>query len=73
MFQALLVKIAEMLESIGLVYMVVGGQAVLLYSEPRLTKDIAITLGAGPEHLAGLLEAIQSAGWSTRIDKPDLK
>jgi hypothetical protein len=32
--------------------MVIGGQAVLLYGEPRLTKDIDITLGAGIERLA---------------------
>ncbi len=29
--------------------MVIGGQAVLLYGEPRLTRDIDITLGIGPE------------------------
>jgi hypothetical protein len=27
--------------------MIIGGQAVLLYGEPRLTKDIDITLGIG--------------------------
>jgi hypothetical protein len=27
--------------------MIIGGQAVLLYGEPRLTKDIDITLGRG--------------------------
>ena len=32
--------------------MVIGGQAVLLYGEPRLTKDIDITLGVGVDHLA---------------------
>jgi len=31
--------------------MVIGGQAVLLYGEPRLTKDIDITLGKGIESL----------------------
>jgi hypothetical protein len=31
--------------------MVIGGQAVLLYGEPRLTKDIDITLGEGIESL----------------------
>jgi len=29
--------------------MVIGGQAVLLYGEPRLTRDIDITLGIGVE------------------------
>jgi len=30
--------------------MVIGGQAVLLYGEPRLTKDIDITLGDSGEY-----------------------
>ena len=29
--------------------MVIGGQAVLIYGEPRLTKDIDITLGLSPK------------------------
>ncbi len=32
--------------------MIIGGQAVLLYGEPRLTKDIDITLGLTPEKLS---------------------
>ena len=32
-------------------YMVIGGQAVLLYGEPRLTRDIDITLGIGVNEL----------------------
>ncbi len=31
--------------------MIIGGQAVLLYGEPRLTKDIDITLGIGVSEL----------------------
>lgn len=34
--------------------MVIGGQAVLLYGEPRLTKDIDVALGLDVSHLAGL-------------------
>lgn len=40
MFQNLLKKIARSLEKTSIPYMVIGGQAVLLYGEPRLTKDI---------------------------------
>jgi hypothetical protein len=36
--------------------MVTGGQAVLLYGEPRLTKDIDVTLGVDTDHLARLLD-----------------
>ena len=51
MFQKLLKKIANELNAHNIPYMVIGGQAVLLYGEPRLTKDIDITLGIGIEGL----------------------
>jgi len=38
--------------------MIIGGQAVLLYGEPRLTRDIDITLGVDPAALNIILEAI---------------
>jgi len=38
--------------------MVIGGQAVLLYGEPRLTKDIDITLGVNTERLPELLDIL---------------
>lgn len=39
--------------------MIIGGQAVLLYGEPRLTRDIDITLGVNIDGLARLLNAIK--------------
>ena len=51
MFLKLLAKIANELRKLRIPYMVVGGQAVLLYGEPRLTKDIDITLGVGVDGL----------------------
>lgn len=47
MFQSLLKRIARQLAQRDILYMVIGGQAVLLYGEPRLTKDIDIALGIG--------------------------
>jgi hypothetical protein len=38
--------------------MVIGGQAVLLYGEPRLTRDIDVTLGVGTDRLAAVLELL---------------
>ena len=35
--------------------MVIGGQAVLLYGEPRLTRDIDLTLGVGTDRLSSIL------------------
>jgi hypothetical protein len=40
MFSELLKNIAVALDAGGFPYMVIGGQAVLVYGEPRLTKDI---------------------------------
>jgi hypothetical protein len=39
--------------------MVIGGQAVLLYGEPRLTKDIDITLGVNTDQLDALIEIVR--------------
>lgn len=38
MFQTLLEHIARGLDSLGFPYMLIGGQAVLLYGEPREAK-----------------------------------
>ena len=56
MFQRLLNKIARELKRRSIPYMVIGGQAVLLYGEPRLTRDIDITLGMGVDGLDKLLD-----------------
>jgi hypothetical protein len=50
-FEGLLTKIALQLKKAYIPYMVIGGQAVLLYGEPRLTCDIDITLGMGVDGL----------------------
>ena len=45
MFEKLIRKIADQLDKEKIPYMIIGGQAVLLYGTPRLTRDIDITLG----------------------------
>jgi len=59
MFEELIEKIASSLNSHKIPYMIIGGQAVLLYGEPRLTRDIDITLGIGVDSAAALLEAVK--------------
>ena len=54
MFTQLLERIALGLEQRQIPYMIIGGQAVLLYGEPRLTRDIDVTLGVGTERLGDL-------------------
>jgi len=45
MFEQLLVSIAKQFDKHNIPYIIIDGQAVLLYGEPRLTKDIDITIG----------------------------
>lgn len=68
MFEQLLGRIAEAFESAGLPYMVIGGQAVLLYGEPRLTQDIDLTVGVAPDRLPDVLRAIGRAGLRPLVD-----
>ena len=62
MFEALIAKIAEELGRAGLSYMIIGGQAVLLYGTPRMTKDIDITLGVDIGSLGAVVQAVKSIG-----------
>jgi hypothetical protein len=59
MFEEILSKIGASLQKHTLPYMIIGGQAVLLYGEPRLTRDIDITLGVNVDRLKDLIKVIQ--------------
>ena len=68
MFDSLLEKVALALDSERLPYMVIGGQAVLLHGEPRLTKDVDITLAAGLDELDTVLRSAKEAGLEPLVD-----
>jgi predicted nucleotidyltransferase len=70
MFKKLLSKIARALDKAGLPYMVIGGQAVLHYGEPRLTRDIDITLGVNVDAVPKLLAAIVEIGLKPLVENP---
>jgi hypothetical protein len=70
-FQELLTKLALALDRAGIPYMIIGGQAVLVYGEPRLTKDIDITLGVGPQEVKKLLALSSLLGLKTLTEKPE--
>jgi hypothetical protein len=61
-FENLLARIAAALEANKLPYMIIGGQAVLLYGTPRLTKDIDITLGVSIDTVPGVVKALAAIG-----------
>jgi hypothetical protein len=54
---AFLASLTRALDAHGLPFMLIGGQAVLLHGRPRLTEDVDVTLGAGPEAL-GTVRAV---------------
>jgi len=68
-FEELIGRVARGLDRLGIPYMLIGGQAVLHYGEPRLTKDIDITLGVDIERLGDMLGMVSDLGLAvTRAD-----
>lgn len=70
MFQGLLEKMALALEAHAIPYMVIGGQAVLIHGEPRLTQDIDVTLGAGAERADEIVSLAESHNWKILVESP---
>jgi predicted nucleotidyltransferase len=70
-YRELIKKIATELSGRKIPYMIIGGQAVLLYGEPRLTKDIDITLGVGVEELPKIKNAVKAMGLRIVTDEVD--
>ena len=68
MFEKLLSGLGKSLEKHGLPYMIIGGQAVLLHCEPRLTRDIDITLGVTVEKLDVVLKLAKGIGLNPLVD-----
>lgn len=68
MFGPLLERIAAELDRCRIPYMVIGGQAVLLYGEPRFTRDIDITLGIDTDRLEEVDHAARSVGLEPLAD-----
>lgn len=68
MFGPLLEKLANELVRRDLPYMVVGGQAVLVYGEPRLTRDIDVTLGVDIDRFAEVKAAALALGLTPLVD-----
>ena len=56
MFEEILASLGSVLYRYSIPYMIIGGQAVLLYGEPRATRDIDITLGIDTDRLDEMLQ-----------------
>jgi hypothetical protein len=68
-FQRILRRVARELKQASIPYMVIGGQAVLLYGEPRLTRDIDVTLGIGVDGLARIKKVLPAMGLKVLVKK----
>lgn len=61
-FGPLIARVASALRSHDVPFMLIGGQAVLVHGEPRLTLDVDVTLGVPPDDLARVLDACETMG-----------
>lgn len=60
--EKLIIKIAKILDKKNIPYMIIRGQAVQIYGEPRLTKGIDITIGLNIDTYRLLTDAIEKIG-----------
>lgn len=68
MISEILERTAAALAAARIPYMVIGGQAVLVHGEPRLTRDIDITLGVSLDRLADVVAAAAAACLAPLVD-----
>ena len=68
-FEKILSDLATTLERAGIPYMIIGGQAVLVHGEPRLTNDIDVTLALEPIEAEKILELLPSIHLVPLVDR----
>jgi len=61
-------RVAGALSAARMPYMVIGGQAVLVHGEPRLTRAVDITLGVSLDRLADVLAVVRAAGLAPLVE-----
>jgi hypothetical protein len=70
-FPRLLEILARKLAELEIPYMVIGGQAVLLHGEPRLTRDIDITLGIDSDEVGRVVELAHQLQLTVLTGEPE--
>jgi predicted nucleotidyltransferase len=61
MFGEIIARIAPILDIHQIPYVIIGGQAVLVYGEPRLTRDIDISIGVSTDRLPDVMKVLSEA------------
>jgi hypothetical protein len=69
-FAALIARLSAELEARRIPFMLIGGQAVLLHGEPRLTQDVDVTMGVGPDRVHDILGACGALDLEPLPDDP---
>ena len=67
----LLAALAQHLDKRGIPYMIIGGQAVLVYGEPRVTRDIDVTVGLTPDRFREIPPMAEAVGLTPLVDNPE--
>lgn len=71
MIEELIREVAQGLDAERVPYMIIGGQAVLLYGTPRLTRDIDITLGVDTDRYATIEGVCKRLGLAVLPEDPE--
>lgn len=67
-YEVFINSIIQTLERLGVVYMIGGSYASMLYSEPRFTQDIDIAVVIPFEETGRLIRAFQDLGYYASLD-----
>lgn len=70
MIEELLHTVAQNLDNSKIPYMIIGGQAVLVYGTPRFTRDIDITLGVDTDKFALINKVCVESGLKILPEDP---
>lgn len=71
MIEKFIKQIALHLDKSKIPYMIIGGQAVLLYGTPRLTRDIDITLGIDTDKFLLIEKVCKKLGLKILPENPE--
>jgi len=71
--EKLLKKIAQILDRLGISYIITGGIAVAVWGRPRFTADIDIVVELAPHKLDKLAEALANIDKEAVVDKEQIR
>ncbi|MBI3318576.1 MAG: hypothetical protein HYZ90_05490, partial [Candidatus Omnitrophica bacterium] len=70
MIEQFLKRLAQTLDQEKIPYMIIGGQAAVIYGRPRFTQDVDITLGVDTDQFEKVLALCRSADLKPRSSEP---